>query len=294
MVIDKDIYTNSNDLYISIRQSTYFKFVNSIRSLKPINNDKGTNIVYHYTTLEGFKSIIENGFVWGSNFSYLNDSTEMQYGRDMIRQIVDEKGFFKNGRYSDEAKSIILGFLEVLESINSHAYGACFSSHEDSLGQWRGYGQGVAIGFDRSQLQNFGVDGTFLAKVNYDPAIAKSILSSLVDTYLNETLDHTQNTDYAGIKEALKYSFQASLEREVVSIKHNAFSDEKEWRLSYFRFAFSPPEDIPEIKFRIRDDVMIPYVEFRSKTGNLLPIVSVRIGPVEKMKENLRFRGSFH
>jgi hypothetical protein len=277
------------DPYISHRNSAYSKFLTSANQLNLVNNDRDTNILYHYTTLNGFKSIVENGFIWGSNFSYLNDSTEMKYGKDMIKEIVNEKGFFQTGRYSEEAKSIVSGFLESLTYPASHAYGACFSSHEDILGQWRGYGQGVAIGFDRFKLQNFGISGSFLTKVNYDPAKARTTLSLLLEAFLNETLDHAGNENYPLIKEALKYSFQAHLDREVVSIKHKAFSDEGEWRLSYFRFAFLPPNDSPEIKFRNRDDMMIPYVELRPEHGGLLPIVSVRIGPVEKMKENLQF-----
>ena len=187
----------------------------------------------------------------------------------------------------EETRSIISGFLEVSDHNATHAYGACFSSLKDSLSQWRGYGQGVAIGFDRAWLQDIGFHHTNLTKINYDPVTAKNILSLLLEAFLNETILHVEKVDYKGIKEALKYSFHAYVERQVTSIKHHAFSDENEWRLSSFRLYFKEPNDDPKINFRIKDDVLIPYVEFKPDYGHTLPIISVQIGPVEKMKESL-------
>src|SRR3954465_10650215 len=113
-LLPAELNSNPQDPYASFRVSAYSKFCMNAKNLLPTNNDQNTTILYHYTTLEGFKSIIENGCLWGSNFAYLNDSTELLYGKNIVREIVEEKGFFQHGRYSEETRSIISGFLEVL------------------------------------------------------------------------------------------------------------------------------------------------------------------------------------
>ena len=37
-------------------------------------------IVYHYTTPEGLWGIIDSGELWMSDYSYLNDAVELNYG----------------------------------------------------------------------------------------------------------------------------------------------------------------------------------------------------------------------
>ncbi|OHB73757.1 MAG: hypothetical protein A2Z25_00740 [Planctomycetes bacterium RBG_16_55_9] len=38
--------------------------------------------VYHYTTTEGFKGILESGEIWATSIYCLNDWTEFEYARE--------------------------------------------------------------------------------------------------------------------------------------------------------------------------------------------------------------------
>jgi hypothetical protein len=70
-----------NDRYQLHKDFAIKQITNKISPHIPTHSDTNTSILYHYTTLEGFKNIIEKGTLWGTNFAYLNDSTELNCTR---------------------------------------------------------------------------------------------------------------------------------------------------------------------------------------------------------------------
>src|ERR1041385_7107441 len=46
-------------------------------------------LLYHYTTAGGFAGIVETGEVRGTNFNFLNDSTEMVYGISLAKRLLE-------------------------------------------------------------------------------------------------------------------------------------------------------------------------------------------------------------
>ena len=46
--------------------------------------------LFHYTTIEGLKGILENRCVWSTHFEYLNDSTEVIYGQTLAKKVIHE------------------------------------------------------------------------------------------------------------------------------------------------------------------------------------------------------------
>lgn len=92
------------------------------------------DIVFHYTSLEKFISIIESQSLYFTNLNYLNDSKEFQHGVDIIKDVI------KN--YSTtESKSLILEAINknIQYIYKSPRYIACFSKNGDLLSQWRAY-----------------------------------------------------------------------------------------------------------------------------------------------------------
>ena len=259
------------------------------RSIKffPKTNDNLTSIVYHYTTLEGFKSIVENSTLWASNFSYLNDSSEIWYGKNLLNQLIKEEGYLESNQYTNETKEITNIFLNFLNGSAYHAYGCCFSSLNDSLSQWRGYGQGIAIGFDRWALDRQNIDDFRLEKVNYSLSESKSLVHEIFHAFLTEALQWVGNPDYNNIKLALASSFCNYIEFTIPMMKDPSFSDEMEWRLVKFRSTLTPCDQSPEIKFRAKGNLIIPYLELKLSPGGKLPINHVKVGPTDRMQSHL-------
>ena len=55
-------------------------------SLRP--SDMSPGVVYHYTSAAGLYGIIAEGVLRATNFSYLNDSSEIHHGRSIAAKII--------------------------------------------------------------------------------------------------------------------------------------------------------------------------------------------------------------
>ena len=143
--------------------------------------DAGSDLVYHYTTAEGLKGIIENRCIWATNVNFLNDVSEYHHGVEIVREEIKEFQVKQETLLAAEiepttlaswlAKSIIAGNIE--QQLNSIDYSlwtfvaSFFDSASppteaaaidagDILEQWRAYGRdsiGFSIGFDKSELE---------------------------------------------------------------------------------------------------------------------------------------------
>lgn len=143
--------------------------------------DAGSNLVYHYTTAEGLKGIIENRCIWATNVNFLNDISEYHHGIEIVRGEIKEYEVKPETLLAASieptplarwlAKGIIIGNLQrqldgddyslrsfVASFFDSPAppTGVAASDAGDILEQWRAYGRdsvAVSIGFDKSALE---------------------------------------------------------------------------------------------------------------------------------------------
>jgi hypothetical protein len=148
-----------------------------------MDNDQkvGSDLVYHYTTAEGLKGIIENRCLWATNVNFLNDISEYRHGVDIVREEIKKYEVktetmlavkiepTPSTRYL--AKGIIAGNIEhQLKLINYSLWtfvtsffdspaptvGESTNDAGDILEQWRAYGRdsvSFSIGFDKSALE---------------------------------------------------------------------------------------------------------------------------------------------
>ena len=138
--------------------------------------------VYHYTSLPGLLGITKNDSIWATNILYLNDSSELHYAKELLRE---ELAIFRDNNQEfvladTFEKSLGHFFLETFENnINtllpsqSIGFFVCsFSEEGDLLSQWRGYsksGAGFSLGFNLNLLKAFVERGRlFIKKVIYD------------------------------------------------------------------------------------------------------------------------------
>jgi Protein of unknown function (DUF2971) len=149
--------------------------------------------LYHYTTAEGLVGIIREMKLRATNFSFLNDPTEVQYGKELAVEYLEST----LNKLVQPYRDLIEQTRQALHAkVMSESYVTCFTALSDDLGQWRAYGSSAAerycLGFDGSKL---GADfstrpGGRLAEIVYDPRLQRKLLRSIVRRSLRFVGDH--------------------------------------------------------------------------------------------------------
>lgn len=213
------------------------------------------NILYHYTSVEAFRNIIESGKIRATRYDQMNDISEVQLGvNNLLNAVKSHETSFRD--YRDFLISAIEGYKEDTLEV----YILSLSSAADSLYQWRAYAPngGVSIGFDRKMVQKgFLIDITPKVggqqvenPIRPDPA---NRLMQCQYTDKNECLDLSSEVAerffkpnsfselYAsGQSDDKKFFFfclslSAMIYRTICSIKHVAYHSEEEWRSVNYR-----------------------------------------------------------
>jgi hypothetical protein len=252
--------------------------ISTSRRFRALNRLNPPRTLYHYTDASGALGILSKGQIWASDAFFLNDTSELQYGLDILHDVWTEvrKGVetAKKGEWLD----CVLGLMH--ESFADHysTYLSCFCEKGNLLSQWRGYGKvgsGFALGFDRLQLEQCAF-GFQLVEVEYEEdrqrERCKAYLSALCAELTDDQLSSENLKDTYSVVEADLLTY-------VVSFKNRAFSEELEWRLVQIH---PTPEVPPGLEFRVSNGRIIPYlpVTFYDPTGAAhLPLVSVTVGP---------------
>jgi hypothetical protein len=116
------------------------------------DNARGIKTVYHYTSAESLRGIIENGELWLTNTRFVNDITECRalwQRENLFREGELTNSFVQESWDSRIRKCEERGLSASRE--DAVLYIASFSKAKDSLEQWRAYG-GFCIGFDVSKM----------------------------------------------------------------------------------------------------------------------------------------------
>lgn len=277
-----------------------------------------TEYLWHYTTIEGLRGIIENHELWATDYRYLNDYSELitakdlfiKHGANAIKKFLSLDKTINNGlaENSDESgnayKNKVLDIVEnTYETLNKllTIYFTSFCIHPEDddytqknglLSQWRGYGRsgGYAIIFNKKKL----IDLLKNQALNYD----------LVDSGGGECI-YTNQTDISKKIEALindaKWYFITQYINELIDangpisnesvfalfqcmvfLKDGAFREENEFRLYALRPCTTSQEEntkeLKKIYYREKSGMMFPYINILEKVPEL-PIEKIVIGP---------------
>ena len=106
-----------------------------------------SGIVYHYCSLEAFKSIIENKCLWLCDVQKSNDSKECLVLPETFRTLVETNDELNA---MTEQRLLLDRMLHMVCNTARQTFVTCFSRKRDDLNQWRGYaadGTGLCIGF---------------------------------------------------------------------------------------------------------------------------------------------------
>ncbi len=249
--------------------------------------------LFHYTSTDSVVSILESNELWATNAVFMNDESEIRYAAEILRRTLPE------ARNDPEFISIETDRLEKavfpIERVLSHLHSyievfvSCFSSEQDQLSQWRAYGKsgGLSIGFDAVKFNELisGQPGKLaLVQVSYSATEHTRRIYGLVKSWLSMYLEAFEND--ARTKPHVESTlFAQSFAWHAISMKDEAFAEEKEWRLVWVRPRL--PQTLPDepftVNFRVANHMAVPYIRFqpRNAEGKLvrLPIKSVRVGP---------------
>ena len=141
-------------------------------------------VLYHYCSLDTFKSIFDNKSIWLSDIRKSNDSLELKWIMGQCEYYILKAwvDYVKAVRSEYGLERISMDHYQLFDQISSLAkdYDAecdtknwvfCLSEKSDDLGQWRGYaddGKGISIGFNSASFKLINCIGDTIRTISED------------------------------------------------------------------------------------------------------------------------------
>lgn len=275
--------------------------------LLELNNElaETSGTLYHYTSLQGAVSMIENGKFWFTDIRYCNDPNEIEEGLRLLNEVHAEVMpqylekspiFTAMMTYLVHLLTISMSFdtqdnlrlenaksdlkkcglnPEVFKLLKTSFFIACFSERHDDLRQWMPYaddGKGVSFCFEGlNKAHALTTKEIGILKVCYQSNENKKKYIKNMYIKASEIFDRTPNKQEMHM--AFLGSLYMSMTYDLIACKSENYKDEKEWRLILFdeRQAMDA-----KIKFRVSNNVVRPFVEVEINKDSVLGLI---LGP---------------
>lgn len=238
----------------------------------------------HYTTLTGFKGIIEENGFWLSDHRLLNDKEEFDNGRKLAICLITQ---LQNKTKYINFKKILNQVLINLKNYEEKPLYICsFSLKKDCLDLWKWYSKndvGLSLVFNNDEVFFHRLPKLITSKVFYNKKIKSKILLFIIKTYYEEYLKDESEEKYKKQNDIiLPQSLTNALVYHFIQFKHPEFESEQELRMVY-------PENENysyNIYHRLGIDKIIPYITTSDEYKDLgkLPLKEIIIGPNNKQK----------
>jgi hypothetical protein len=250
--------------------------------------------LYHYTTAEGFKSILEGREFWATHVAHLNDSSELEYGLNLLHSRLDVLANDRQNKYVNAFIDAAHEQFHFSVGLLFAAYVVCFCENGNLLSQWRGYGSGgggYSIGLSPHRTSADRLDGEarvlddhgllHLRQVIYDESEQKSLLDDLLAGLVPILERHGPVMHPERFREEIvEYAvmrMQMALADLLPCFKNPSFEEEQEWRYVYFATRYP----VPNQRFRVRNGNFVPFLPLRllGKENGPLQVSKVFCGP---------------
>lgn len=243
--------------------------------------------IYHYTNWRGLKGILTSQQLWLSSYRHLNDTSEIKHAVHIIRE-------HALNNCKDYNMELYLGdFFSDIEDLISKTtdfFICSFCAEQNYLYAWRAYandGAGFSLGFKKE----FFTGSTAMPDPN-TPSFGRGSIFYTYDDILMEISDLTaivqkdlENNDaFSNHKDALaarlriaKY-FLATLLPYLSSIKHQAYKEEREYRI-YTRM---DEANTTQTFFTASEDTESPHLNSKKRvyyTFDIQHVSEIWIGP---------------
>jgi hypothetical protein len=223
-------------------------------------------MLYHYTSADGFKGIVESKTIFATDVRYLNDASELELAFDRLETILEELG--------NEVPAVVERALDEIRDPTLRAQfffnTVSFSTERNSLSQWRAYCPvegGYALGFDKDGLAELcHAQHISLKQCIYKRAAQGDRIRKFVRRLgrIAEAGGITDSSDL--VQQALRFFDIAPL------VKYPAFAEEQEWRII-------AESHVDAHQYRSAK-MLIPYVEIPLESDDVdFPLREVVIGP---------------
>ncbi len=255
-----------------------------------IHGCKIPRVLYHYTKVEGLKSMLESGHLWATDAAFMNDPQELRYGFDLLSEIASRD---MNLRRTGQLAEFLASINDIVEekTWRARVYFVSFCQNGDLLSQWRAYGAfggGYAVGLKTACLVGPGADEQKPVRVLHPIIYRLDKQVRLLRGWLRTCLQRCQaprgRVNYGDLLQLFADS--------LIVFKHPSYEEEQEWRLIQFgryvggstKRGLTESDAILPTHFRVRGGQIIPYVDLdlTGSAGRLhgkLPVAQIVCGP---------------
>jgi hypothetical protein len=198
----------------------------------------------HYTSADAALKIITSKCIWMRNATCMSDFREVQYGFQLLRQYLEGSRAKFDGALDACFTGVAAEALKIFDgwwqSIQLQSYITSISEHDASedlhgrLSMWRAFGGSTArVALIMNVPLALGINanlGAMLSPVAYfnSDSVARELDSILENVRVNQ--EFLRGTDRQG---GVNSVFM-TLATAVVSLKHEGFHEEREWRVIHF------------------------------------------------------------
>ena len=264
-------------------------------------------MIYHYTSPEGLRGIIDNGELWLTNTAFVNDTTE---GIALKKKVaLFKNGYLKNKFVQTEWER----FIDRKNIEDNVYYMISFSKKNNSLDQWRAYGS-YCIGFEAEELVRRGFhlyECVYLQREIKAWISEKEGLPKWEGRYLNDRRQRAAayNLIYTASKKYKNNHYRSEREIRLMAVSNHSwgypnspgmyekdpllhFRDHPAYKLPvpYVKLFVSKDDDVQSKDY---DDTDMTEQEIKAEKRKveaeqergLLPIKEVGIGPMANQKD---------
>jgi hypothetical protein len=262
--------------------------------------------LFHYTSSDAFKSIIDSVSFWATDYRHMNDASEFLHGLQVFHDAINiiwERRVFSSRvdpQIFDVLRARLLDQLN-LNKLRQRIFLVCFCEEPNLLSQWRGYkgraGCSLSLGLTTKALATTlnasgnasfgrlkGVDEIKLVPVEYSRERQYEVAERLINDFLNvvdEALLPSRGVRLSYLVEMAVREIVVASVCHIVYFKNPHFSEEREWRL----IATCQEENVsPGFRpsaFGLTPYLVLPVGVGRSRGGikGKIPLKTVYVGP---------------
>jgi hypothetical protein len=262
-------------------------------------------VLHHYTNAFGAEGIISSNVLWATATQFSNDLSEIEYSVSIAKAVINETWGGKRDLRPWE--TLLVEHLVHLFNTPLHSFGqpfiVSFCEEGDLLSQWRAYGQasGFSLAF-RSLCHNDEVGlackhgfRTMVKRVLYEPSKQRARLRFLLRRLIKLVNGFSfRITSARGAAAHVELSLLLVLEMTdwALGVKHQSFSEEKEWRIVTYpkgaTLSGINPDNYEGISIRATSKLLLPYMILEPLSGKRLPLMGVRCGPSPLQEQSAR------
>lgn len=248
---------------------------------------KRDEILWHYTSADGFLGILQSSSLYATQVSSLNDANETIYASKIFCDAVEVLIGEKEGDSTE--RLFLLKVLELVRKENlvafrgrSQFFVACFCGDQDDLTQWERYGKGgYAIGFYARGLNR--EPNSTVYRVNYERPVhleaAKQLADATLRFYLEGlTPERFQEPDKWA--EDFLTAWDQWIYKLAPLVKDSTWRAENEFRLVHEL----KNSEFNQVRFRQKGNALCRYIPLQTRSwvprrAPLLPIAKIMMSP---------------